>query len=59
MLCHNCGGAGHPARLCPSPKKLRTSQFMIALHTNSAKRKEENGLTKYGAGVYATPSATL
>ena len=51
LLCHNCGGAGHPARLCPSPKKLRTSQFMIALHTSAAKRKEENGLTKYGAGV--------
>ena len=51
LLCHNCGGAGHPARLCPSPKKLRTSQFMIALHTSAAKRKEENGLTKYGAAV--------
>ena len=51
LLCHNCGGAGHPARLCPSPKKLRTSQFLIALHTSAAKRKEENGLTKYGAGV--------
>ena len=24
---------------------------MIALHTSAAKRKEENGLTKYGAGV--------
>ena len=24
---------------------------MIALHTSAAKRKEENGLTKYGASV--------
>ena len=51
ILCNCCGGAGHPARLCPSAKKFRSHSYMVALHTNAGKRKDDNGLTKYGANV--------
>ena len=49
MLCNCCGGAGHPARLCPSPKKLRTHALLISLHQNAMQRKEERGVELYGA----------
>jgi hypothetical protein len=51
MLCNCCGGAGHKMLVCPSPKKHRSHMYLVALHTNAAKRKDDNALTKYGANV--------
>ncbi|KOO53388.1 hypothetical protein Ctob_016313, partial [Chrysochromulina tobinii] len=51
MLCDCCGGAGHKRAVCPSPKKHRSHMYLVALHTNAAKRKDDNALTKYGANV--------
>ena len=30
LSCHNCGGLGHIARVCPSPRKQRTIGFIIS-----------------------------
>jgi hypothetical protein len=43
MLCNNCRGPGHPARLCPSPKKFRSFDYVSALLLNAKKRAEERG----------------
>ena len=51
MLCDCCGGAGHKRLVCPSPPKHRSHMYLVALHSNAAKRKDDNGLTKYGAAV--------
>ena len=41
ILCHGCGGAGHPQRLCPSSKKQRTHAYMIALHKSAMEDKDK------------------
>ena len=49
MLCICCGGAGHPARLCASAKRYRSHAYLISLHQNAQKRKDERGERNYGA----------
>ena len=41
LLCHGCGGAGHPRRLCPSPDKPRGHDYMIGLHKAAKEVKEK------------------
>lgn len=43
MLCDECGGAGHPRRICPSEHKFRSHAYMIELHTAAKERKDKGG----------------
>ena len=43
ILCNNCGGAGHLARKCPSPRKARSHKYMASLHLAQAERKDGRG----------------
>jgi len=43
LLCNNCGGAAHLARVCPSPRKARSHKYMASLHLAQAERKDGRG----------------
>ena len=41
LLCHGCGGAGHPKRMCPSPDKPRSHDYIIGLHRAAKEVKDK------------------
>ena len=46
ILCNNCGGAGHLARVCPSSRKARSHKYMASLHLAQAERKDKRGVQR-------------
>ena len=51
ILCNNCRGAGHTARVCPSAKRFRSFEYVIELNRSAHRRAEERGAASgFGQG---------